>query len=81
MIEPLDDATGWQPTRCAGWTVRDLVYHLVGDAQRALVAVHTPTAAEADVDAVTYWANWKPGTPELWPACAASGSWPAPGAA
>jgi len=63
VVEPLDDAIGWQPTRCAGWTVRDLVHHLVGDAQRGLVALHTPAVGEADVDAVTYWANWKPGTP------------------
>jgi hypothetical protein len=40
--------------------VRDLVFHLWTDAQRALVALHTPAAGPADRDAVTYWADWTP---------------------
>lgn len=35
--------------------MRDLVYHLLTDAQRALVALHTPAEEPADRDAVTYW--------------------------
>lgn len=63
VVSGLDDDAGWQPTRCAGWTARDLVFHLLGDAQRALVALHTPASTPADVDAVTYWRNWQPEPP------------------
>lgn len=63
VVSGLDDDTGWQNTRCAGWTVRDLVHHLLTDAQRALVALHTPASGPADVDAVSYWKPWQPGTP------------------
>ncbi len=59
-VATLDDETGWGSTRCRAWTARDLVHHLLGDAQRALVALHTPASGEADVDAVTYWRNWQP---------------------
>ena len=62
-ITPLDERAGWGNTRCAGWTVRDLVHHLWSDAQRALVALHTPAAGPADVDSVSYWRPWQPGTP------------------
>ena len=58
----LDDDTGWRSTRCVGWTVRDLVHHLLSDAQRALVALHTPAEGPTDVDAVSYWKDWQPGT-------------------
>jgi hypothetical protein len=61
--DALDDAAGWQASRCAGWTLRDLVHHLLTDAQRALVALHTPADGPADVDAVSYWRSWQPGTP------------------
>ena len=63
LIRALDDDTGWRSTRCAGWTVRDLVHHLLADAQRALVALHTPASGPTDVDAVSYWRLWQPGTP------------------
>ncbi|KMS65601.1 hypothetical protein ACH49_31095, partial [Streptomyces leeuwenhoekii] len=48
------------PTDCTGWAVRDLLFHLLGDAQRALVALHTPAAGPPDRDAVTYWRDWAP---------------------
>lgn len=63
VIADVDEDTGWRSAGCVGWTVRDLVHHLLTDAQRALVALHTPTAGPADVDAVSYWAAWQPGTP------------------
>ncbi|MFC4787185.1 maleylpyruvate isomerase N-terminal domain-containing protein [Nocardioides sp. MAHUQ-72] len=49
-------------TRCRGWTVQDLVFHQLLDAQRALVAFATPSGQEPDVDAVTYWAPFRPGS-------------------
>lgn len=62
-LSALDERAGWRPTRCAGWSARDLVFHLLGDAQRALVALHTPASGPSDVDAVTYWRGWQPATP------------------
>lgn len=56
----LDEDAGWHPTGCTGWAVRDLVLHLLGDAQRALVALATPADGPADRDAVTYWRDWQP---------------------
>jgi hypothetical protein len=53
----LDEEDSWRPTRCIGWVVRDLLLHLLGDAQRALVGLATPAAGPADRDAVSYWAR------------------------
>jgi hypothetical protein len=61
IVENLTDADGWLPTGCLGWTVRDLVQHHVLDGQRALVALATPGSGAPDRDAVSYWADWKPG--------------------
>ncbi|MET7275558.1 maleylpyruvate isomerase N-terminal domain-containing protein [Streptomyces flaveolus] len=60
VVRPLGDDESWLPTGCAGWAVRDLVFHLLGDAQRALVALHTPVGEQPDRDAVTYWRDWAP---------------------
>lgn len=63
LATSLDEAASWRPTGCAGWAVRDLVHHLLGDAQRALVALATPAAGPADKDATTYWIT-APGAPD-----------------
>lgn len=44
-----------RPSGCAGWLVRDLVCHLVIDAQDVLITLVTPTDAAPTRDAVTYW--------------------------
>ncbi|MFI7387756.1 maleylpyruvate isomerase N-terminal domain-containing protein [Streptomyces sp. NPDC049813] len=44
-----------RPSGCAGWLVRDLVCHLVIDAQDVLITLVTPAAAERAVDAAGYW--------------------------
>lgn len=62
LAEQVDEDTGWRPTELPGWTVRDLLWHLLGDAQRALVALHTPADGPADTDETTYWSHWTPGT-------------------
>ena len=62
LADGLDEERGWHATRLPGWTVRDLLFHLTTDAQRALVALGTPSDAVADTDSVSYWSNWKPGT-------------------
>lgn len=51
----VDEDESWRPTGCAGWTVRDVVHHLLGDAQRALVALATPALGPVDRTATTYW--------------------------
>lgn len=40
FVREIDDDQSWGPTRCAGWAVRDLVFHCLSDAQRALTALH-----------------------------------------
>ncbi|MFB8180469.1 maleylpyruvate isomerase N-terminal domain-containing protein [Streptomyces sp. NPDC055966] len=60
VIRDLGDEESWRPSGCTGWAVRDLVFHCLGDAQRGLVALHTPSPRPADRDAVTYWRDWRP---------------------
>lgn len=59
-VRELDDEQSWAPTACTGWAVRDLVAHCLGDAQRALVALHTPADRSPDRDGATYWTDWAP---------------------
>ncbi|WP_219417632.1 maleylpyruvate isomerase N-terminal domain-containing protein [Pseudonocardia nigra] len=69
IVASLDEEDSWRPTRCAGWVVRDLLLHLLGDAQRALVALASPAAGPPDRDAVSYWVdssfNQDPGFGEI----------------
>lgn len=58
----ISDDQGWLPTALPGWTVRDLLFHLASDAQRALVAFGTPADGPPDTDEISYWTAWKPGT-------------------
>jgi hypothetical protein len=60
VLESVDDEASWAPTGCTGWAVRDLAFHVWTDAQRALVALHTPAEGPADRDAVSYWGDWAP---------------------
>ncbi|MEU6894658.1 maleylpyruvate isomerase N-terminal domain-containing protein [Streptomyces sp. NPDC046557] len=62
VVATITDERSWLPTGCLGWSVRDLVYHCLRDAQRGLVALHTPVDRAPDRDAVGYWADWRPGT-------------------
>ncbi len=59
----LSEEESWRPTRHPGWSVRDLLLHLLGDAQRGLVALATPAAGPPDRDAVTYWRSGPYGPP------------------
>ncbi|MEU1013651.1 maleylpyruvate isomerase N-terminal domain-containing protein [Streptomyces sp. NPDC005890] len=54
-VGALPDEDFARPSGCAGWLVRDLVCHLVIDAQDVLITLVTPTAAEPTRTAVTYW--------------------------
>ncbi|MEU6091382.1 maleylpyruvate isomerase N-terminal domain-containing protein [Streptomyces sp. NPDC047085] len=55
VVADLADEDFARPSGCAGWLVRDLVCHLVIDAQDVLITLVTPTEAEPTRDAVTYW--------------------------
>ncbi len=63
LVGDLTPEEGWQPSGCAGWSVLDLVQHLLDDARRGLVALATPAGGPATTDAVAYWRSWQP-TPE-----------------
>jgi hypothetical protein len=60
VLGDCDEELSWAPTACLGWALRDLTFHCLTDAQRALVALHTPTSQPPDRDAVTYWRDWAP---------------------
>lgn len=53
-----------RPSGCTGWLVRDLVCHLVIDAQDVLITLVTPVGTAPTVDAVTYWKLVQPPTGE-----------------
>ncbi|MFI2762261.1 maleylpyruvate isomerase N-terminal domain-containing protein [Streptomyces echinatus] len=55
-VAELPDEDFARPSGCTGWLVRELVCHLVIDAQDVLITLVTPTSAEPTRDAVTYWA-------------------------
>ncbi|WP_188195293.1 maleylpyruvate isomerase N-terminal domain-containing protein [Nonomuraea sp. SYSU D8015] len=54
-VAELPDQDFAQPSGCAGWLVRDLVCHLIIDAQDVLITLVTPAETEPTRDAVTYW--------------------------
>jgi uncharacterized protein (TIGR03083 family) len=54
-VEGLEGGQWARPSGCTGWLVQDLVFHLVIDAQDVLITLVTPTDAEPNMDAVTYW--------------------------
>ncbi|MEN2417198.1 maleylpyruvate isomerase N-terminal domain-containing protein [Streptomyces rimosus] len=54
-VAELTDEDFARPSGCAGWLVRDLVCHLIIDAQDVLITLVTPADTEPTRDAVTYW--------------------------
>ena len=54
-VADLSDPDFARPSGCAGWLVRDLVCHLVIDAQDVLITLATPSDAAPTRDAVSYW--------------------------
>ncbi|WP_149263050.1 maleylpyruvate isomerase N-terminal domain-containing protein [Actinomadura sp. K4S16] len=61
-VAGLPDEDFERPSGCAGWLVRDLVCHLVIDAQDVLITLATPAGTEPTVDAATYWKLVEPPT-------------------
>ncbi|WP_433127916.1 maleylpyruvate isomerase N-terminal domain-containing protein [Micromonospora sp. CA-240977] len=64
VVGDLDDAGLQRATRCPGWLVADLLLHVLGDAQRALVTLASPVDGPADVDDVSYWRDFPAGDDE-----------------
>jgi uncharacterized protein (TIGR03083 family) len=73
VVGDLDDYDLLLPSGCRGWSVADLLYHILLDAQRALVAFATPSTGPADVDFVSYWRGF-PGAGDA-DAALAHGQW------
>ena len=69
-VDELDDEELGAATRCDGWVRHDLVFHLLCDAQRLLVALATPTAAQPTTDAVDYWRPYGGDADDPWQALA-----------
>lgn len=63
-VADLPDEDFERPSGCKGWLVRDLVCHLVIDAQDVLITLVTPADTEPTADAVTYWNLVEPPTGE-----------------
>jgi len=54
-VADLSDEDLATPSGCTGWLVRDLVCHLIIDAQDVLITLVTPASSAPTRDAVTYW--------------------------
>jgi hypothetical protein len=63
-VAEIPDEEFERPSGCTGWLVRDLVCHLVIDAQDVLITLVTPAETEPTVDALTYWDLVEPPTGE-----------------
>ncbi|WP_338605060.1 maleylpyruvate isomerase N-terminal domain-containing protein [Saccharopolyspora sp. SCSIO 74807] len=54
-VAELPDEDFARPSGCTGWLVRDLVCHLIIDAQDVLITLVTPADTEPTRDALSYW--------------------------
>ncbi|MFB6539274.1 maleylpyruvate isomerase N-terminal domain-containing protein [Streptomyces noursei] len=54
-VADLPDEDFARPSGCTGWLVRDLVSHLIIDAQDVLITLVTPADTAPTRTAVTYW--------------------------
>ena len=61
VVSGLDEESFDQRTRTELWSVKDLLFHQMCDAQRALVVFTTEPDGLADTTAVSYWSAWQPG--------------------
>ncbi|MET8338660.1 maleylpyruvate isomerase N-terminal domain-containing protein [Streptosporangium canum] len=62
LATSLDDILLMRSSRCQGWAVCDVLYHLHLGAQDVLVALALPTEAEPDSDFVSVWRGNDAGT-------------------
>jgi hypothetical protein len=64
VVQGRPDTDLIRPTRCTGWSVLDVLYHVLLDAQRALIALATPDDRVADTDYISYWRSF-PASPRI----------------
>ena len=55
VVYQLDDDDFRRPTGTELWSVKDLLFHLMCDAQRALIVFTTSADGPADTTAVSCW--------------------------
>ena len=60
MLDGLAESDFLLPTHCLGWTVSDVLYHLLGDARRALAALATPAGTPPRRGLHLLLEAWKP---------------------
>lgn len=63
VVTSIDEADFYRATGCEAWSVQDLLFHQMLDAQRALMALADPADSQPDTDARTYWQQrpWEAG--------------------
>lgn len=59
LVRSLDTDELLIPSGCKGWNNADLLFHMLLDAQRALVALNSPAEGPADKNYVTYWQGFQ----------------------
>jgi transcriptional antiterminator Rof (Rho-off) len=59
LITALDYDQLMLSSGCRGWSNADLVFHLLLDAQRAIVTFNSPAKGPADCDFVNYWERFQ----------------------
>jgi uncharacterized protein (TIGR03083 family) len=59
-VRGLGDADLMRPSRCAGWTVGDVLYHELLDARRALRTFVSPSTETVEVTDISYWMPFSP---------------------
>ncbi|TQJ49595.1 mycothiol maleylpyruvate isomerase-like protein [Phycicoccus sp. SLBN-51] len=60
LVSGFDEDSFSAPTRAEGWTVRDLLLHVLLDAQRALMAFAETSDEAPTADRVSYWSGQRP---------------------
>jgi uncharacterized protein (TIGR03083 family) len=81
VVSPLSGDDLLRPTRCRGWVVADLLFHVLCDAQRALVTFASPAPGPSDVDHVSYWQSFPsdPTDQNAWLVRRSAAAFPTPG--
>lgn len=60
-VAGLDPVSFLRPTRCAGWSVGDVLYHQLLDARRALRTFASPGTPPPDRNDISYWRPFSAG--------------------
>jgi hypothetical protein len=61
VVAGLDEAGFGRRTRTERWSLAELLFHQMGDAQRALIVFTTAPEEPPDTTEISYWSQWQPG--------------------